>query len=970
MTWETLLPKVWLLAAVVGAVLLPAVSAGQSATVISSFDFNSGTSYETLAPNTAPGVTATAASTEPFATGPGSGTGSNSFTSVATAGQALAMSNSSGTNTRYFQFALAGSNLRNYFGYKLYFQPYRSATGATTITVAYSTDGGNSFATVPTTVSVAEGSFAERILDLSGLTDLDNKAAVVLRLLVSGATSGSGTFRLDNFQVQASSFLNPVPGLTALSPASLPAGSNGFTLTVTGSGFTPASVVRFNGADRPTTFSSATQLTAAIPASDVATAGTFPVTVVTPAPGGGTSGSLGFVVAPVKRWDGGAGTNSWFDALNWDTDAVPTSTDDVLLDHSSVVGRYTVVLDAGGAVTPATTPSVEVRSLTLNPAAGDSILVEVSALNTAAVPLRLTRTGATETALALYSKGVLTNSSDVGSIDAAGSAPTFYLYNGGTYRHYTDRPHVALLENLAAVAGTEAGTWEFRAKTQSSNTPSIAGRTYPNLVFRNRLGQPVTNYTGSGANPLTIRGNLIVGPGAVFTASTTSEIRVAGDITVQGAFRFQPQTSGTTTVRLVLNGGRPQRISGMAWGTVPATATGTYLAADVPLQINNTSAEGVTLATPVTVNNVLQLTAGRLNSTATNVLTLLNQPSGGSNTSFVNGPVARPANGAATLTFPLGRIDAQGGSYRPLTLNITSLNRATTFIATQTEGGFATKDLQGDLRRLNATRYFTVNPEPTLTAADNFSGTITLSFGPDDLVADPAASSLVIAKNDGNGWVNIGRSGHTGTASNGAYVAGTLTSGSFASFSHFTLASTSASATPNPLPVTLLRFQAEPQPTGVHVTWTTAAELNNDRFEVQRSLDGHQFTTLATLQGRGTSTTAHQYSWLDASPPPGLLYYRLRQLDTDGTSHFSSVVVARSSKAVALYPNPVREQLVIEAAIGVPYRVLDLLGQVVLSGQTGPAGSTRLHVQPLRPGLYYLELEGSKKTARVPFYKQ
>ncbi|WP_188555924.1 IPT/TIG domain-containing protein [Hymenobacter glacieicola] len=916
------------------------------------------------------GITAAASSTEPFATGPGTATGTNAFT-AAPSGPALSMGNSSGTNSRYFQFTLSGSGLSNYYGYKLYLQPYRSSTGATTLTVAYSTDGATTFTNFPTTLTVPEASFAERTLDLSGVTDLDYKATLVLRVLVSGATSGSGTFRLDNFQVQATSALNPTPVLTSLSPGSIAAGSNGFSLTVTGSGFSSGSTVRFNGVERATTFISPTQLTAVIPASEVEVAGTYPVTVVSPGPGGGTSGSSSFIVTPVVRWDGGAGTSSWFDRANWDSDAVPTTNDEVLLDHNKVTGRYTVVLDAGGAVAPTSTPTAEVRSLTINPAAGDSILLEVSALNTSSVPLRLTRSSATETALAIYNKGVVTNMSDVGVLDIPGAAPSFYLYNGGTYRHYTDRPHVGLLENLAAVAGTEAGTWEFRPKTQPSNTPSIANRTYPNLVFRNRIGQSFTNFTGSGANPLTVRGNLIVGPGAVFTASTTSEIRVAGDIVVQGAFRFAPQTTGTSTVRMVLNGSRPQRISGVAWGAAPSgSPAGTYLAADVPLQLNNTSPEGVTLATPVTVNNVLQLTAGRLNTDAVNILTLLNNPAGGSENSFVNGPVARPASGAATLIFPLGRIDAQGAAYRPLTLTISSLSRATTFTATQTEGGFATKDLTGDLRRLNATRYFAVSPTPALTSTDTFAGTITLSFGPDDQVTDPTASTLVVAKNDGNGWVNSGRSSSTGSPSNGASVTGTLTSGPLTSLGLFTLASTSPDATPNPLPVTLLHFRAERRRESVRLAWGTATELNNARFEVQRSLDGREFVPVASMAGRGTSTASHAYTWLDATPPAGQLYYRLRQVDADGNAYWSPVVVVRASGAVAAYPNPVQEQLTIQAPASVRYRILNSLGQVQINGQTAPSGATYLDVRPLKPGLYYLQVDGGEKMENATFYKQ
>src|SRR2546429_9393469 len=79
------------------------------------------------------------------------------------------------------------------------------------------------------------------------------------------------------------------PTTTGLTPASAAAGSPGFTLTVNGSGFVPASVVQWNGTDRPTTFASATQLTAALARADLAATGTMQVTVSNPAPGGGTA---------------------------------------------------------------------------------------------------------------------------------------------------------------------------------------------------------------------------------------------------------------------------------------------------------------------------------------------------------------------------------------------------------------------------------------------------------------------------------------------------------------------------------------------------------------------------------------------------------------------------------------------------------------------------------------------------------
>ena len=88
----------------------------------------------------------------------------------------------------------------------------------------------------------------------------------------------------------------PTPALTTLSPNTATAGGPAFPLTVTGSGFVSGSTVQWNGAARTTTFVSATQLTAAIPASDIASPGTANVTVTNPAPGGGTSNSVAFTV--------------------------------------------------------------------------------------------------------------------------------------------------------------------------------------------------------------------------------------------------------------------------------------------------------------------------------------------------------------------------------------------------------------------------------------------------------------------------------------------------------------------------------------------------------------------------------------------------------------------------------------------------------------------------------------------------
>jgi uncharacterized repeat protein (TIGR01451 family) len=92
---------------------------------------------------------------------------------------------------------------------------------------------------------------------------------------------------------------NPVPAISSISPSSATAGGTAFTLTVNGSNFSGDSTVYWGGAARTTTFVSFTQLTAAISAADIATAGTPSVTVVNIAPGGGTSNSSTFTINAV-----------------------------------------------------------------------------------------------------------------------------------------------------------------------------------------------------------------------------------------------------------------------------------------------------------------------------------------------------------------------------------------------------------------------------------------------------------------------------------------------------------------------------------------------------------------------------------------------------------------------------------------------------------------------------------------------
>lgn len=104
------------------------------------------------------------------------------------------------------------------------------------------------------------------------------------------------SYRYDNFTRTAVSVNSPAPVLTSLNPSTVNAGSAAISLTVTGSNFVPSSVVRWNGADRTTTYVSSTELRAAISSADLAAQGSASVTVFTPAPGGGVSGAQTFTI--------------------------------------------------------------------------------------------------------------------------------------------------------------------------------------------------------------------------------------------------------------------------------------------------------------------------------------------------------------------------------------------------------------------------------------------------------------------------------------------------------------------------------------------------------------------------------------------------------------------------------------------------------------------------------------------------
>lgn len=155
---------------------------------------------------------------------------------------------------------------------------------------------------------------------------------------------------------------NPVPSITSLQPSSVAAGSTGFTLTVNGSGFVTGAVVRWNGSNRMTSFVSNGQVTAQIPSTDVAAAGSAQVTVFNPSPGGGTSNPAtftitgpAFVIATTqlpstsagKQYDFTLTTTGGVTPITWALDLGTTLPTGITLDGST--GRLSGTVGGGAA---------------------------------------------------------------------------------------------------------------------------------------------------------------------------------------------------------------------------------------------------------------------------------------------------------------------------------------------------------------------------------------------------------------------------------------------------------------------------------------------------------------------------------------------------------------------------------------------------------------------------------------------
>jgi hypothetical protein len=179
------------------------------------------------------------------------------------------------------------------------------------------------------------------------------------------------------------------------------------------------------------------------------------------------------------------------------------------------------------------------------------------------------------------------------------------------------------------------------------------------------------------------------------------------------------------------------------------------------------------------------------------------------------------------------------------------------------------------------------------------------------------------------------------------------------------------------LPVELLDFTAKRAGNTAQLNWSTASEQNNDYFSVERSSDGRNFAAFDAVRGAGTTTTLQRYEYTDATPLPGLNYYRLKQVDFDGRFKYGpirSVAVGRRGELGAA-PSPATDRLVITleeaAGEGGDWQVFDAAGRLAQSGVwPAEAGRLDLDVAALPQGIYMFRLVAGPRVQVKAFKKQ
>lgn len=512
--------------------------------------------------------------------------------------------------------------------------------------------------------------------------------------------------------------------------------------------------------------------------------------------------------------------------------------------------------------------------------------------------------------------------------------------------------------NLGTGTLSYSGTDGNLTLTNSRFTENSGTFEYSRAGAQTVLGAITYNHLeidGSGTKTLNantdVNGNLTITAGTLASASTY-------DITLAGSWTNNGAGFTHASRKVTFDGGAAQTISG--------STTTTFH----DLTIANTSGN-VALSVDATINGTLTMTTGDLVIATAKTLTIddTDDPgiSGGSSATHIvtsgTATIQKTYTSTTAITFPLGN----GTYYRPLTLTPSNAN-STIWTVGYTPAVHSNTAVQDEspstsLNHISPSEWWTCNRGGG-TPSD---ATMALTWH-DGLDVDDYAN-LRLAHYDGATDWNLVASSPVGDDNSG-----TLTSSAAVSiFSPFTIGSINGN---NPLPIELLSFESECLDNEIHLTWSTASEINNDYFTLEKSADGNYFETLVTIAGSGTKNSVSNYSFNDNATATGNVYYRLKQTDYDGKSEYFDIITENcGNNPENFIITPIKTSGSIEVSyLGsetgrYTINISNHLGQLIYSGvhTFSENSKSEIPIQNFAKGIYFIHVYNgvevvSKKT--------
>ena len=163
------------------------------------------------------------------------------------------------------------------------------------------------------------------------------------------------------------------------------------------------------------------------------------------------------------------------------------------------------------------------------------------------------------------------------------------------------------------------------------------------------------------------------------------------------------------------------------------------------------------------------------------------------------------------------------------------------------------------------------------------------------------------------------------------------------------------------LPVEWSSFSLKERVNGVDMFWSTQQEINSDYFIVEKSGDGIRYIDIAKIKGAGNSNLLNQYHYFDNNPYPGINYYRIKQVDFDGSFYYSSIKVIELDQSLkaSISPNPVDEEINVLGALSsnnldhLSFQIWSIRGDLYKYGQFD---GHSIEVNDCAPGIYFLKI--------------